>query len=92
MWKRLTHPNIVPLLGVTITPFQLISNWMSGGDLPGYIEKNPNVDRLRLVGVPPDVITPCLLQLPAIRRHEGPLLPPLLQCGSRGPSRSMWLF
>ena len=53
MWKYLTHPNIVPLLGVSTTPFQLISNWMSGGDLPGYIEKNPDADRLKLVGVPP---------------------------------------
>ena len=43
MWKHLTHPNIVPLLGVTVSPFQLISTWMSGGDLPGYIEKNPSV-------------------------------------------------
>ena len=52
MWKYLTHPNIVPLLGVSTTPFQLISNWMSCGDLPGYIKKNPDADRLKLVGVP----------------------------------------
>ena len=26
---------------------------MPGGDLPGYIEKHPDVDRLGLVGVPP---------------------------------------
>ncbi|KAF9644929.1 hypothetical protein BDM02DRAFT_823150 [Thelephora ganbajun] len=32
-WKRLTHRNIVPLLGVTIDPLQLISDWMSGEDL-----------------------------------------------------------
>ena len=45
MWKHLRHPNVLPLLGVTMTPkFQLISNWMSGGDLPGYIEKNPDGD------------------------------------------------
>ena len=49
MWKRLTHPNVVPLLGVTVTPFQLVSDWMSGGDLPDYI-KHPNADRLGLVG------------------------------------------
>ncbi|KAF9644146.1 kinase-like protein [Thelephora ganbajun] len=49
MWKRLTHPNIVPLLGITTTPFQLISDWMSGGDLPGYIAKNPDVDRIGLL-------------------------------------------
>jgi hypothetical protein len=67
MWKRLTHPNIVPLLAVTITPLQLISNWMSGGNLVEYIWEHPTVDRLGLVGVPPDVFTPRLLLLPAIR-------------------------
>ena len=61
MWKHLRHPNVLPLLGVTMTPkFQLISNWMSGGDLPGYIEKNPDGDRLKLVGVPPILFTLCL--------------------------------
>ena len=52
MWKHLSHPNIVPLLGITIAPPQLISNWMSGGDLPEYIGKHSGVDRLKLVGVP----------------------------------------
>ena len=69
MWKHLRHPNILSLLGVTITHFQLVSNWMSGGDLPGYIKKNPNVDRLKLVGVLPIVITLCLLPLSVIRRR-----------------------
>jgi len=69
MWKQLKHPNIVPLLGVTVDPFQLISNWMLGGDLPGYIKKNPNVDRLGLVRIPPAVFIQRLLLLPAIRRH-----------------------
>ena len=47
----MAHPNIVPLLGVTIYPrLQLISDWMSGGDLPDYIRQNPNADRLELVG------------------------------------------
>lgn len=50
MWKRLEHPNIVPLLGVTITPLQLVSVWMPGGELLGYIERNPSVYRLSLVG------------------------------------------
>jgi len=65
MWKRLTHPNIVPLLGITVTPFQLISNWIPG-DLPKYVKKNSDVDRLGLVGVPPVVFIPRLLPLPAI--------------------------
>ncbi|KAF9643876.1 kinase-like protein [Thelephora ganbajun] len=49
MWKRLKHPNIVPLLGVTITPLQLISTWMPGGNLPEYIKTHPNADRLEFL-------------------------------------------
>jgi len=52
----MTHPNIVPLLGITTTPLQLISNWMPGGDLLEYIKKNPDADRLGLVGIPPVVL------------------------------------
>jgi hypothetical protein len=51
IWKRLAHPNIIPLLGVTLTPPQLISNWMSDGHLSGYIKRNPDADRLGLVGI-----------------------------------------
>ena len=52
MWKRLIHPNIVPLLGMTSTPLQLVSEWVSGGDLTEYIKKHPGADRLSLVRVP----------------------------------------
>ena len=52
MWKRMVHPNVVPLLGIIVSKQpQLVSNWMSGGDLSKYIKKNPDVDRLALVGV-----------------------------------------
>ena len=85
MWKRLTHPNILPLLGITLTPFQLVSSWMSGGDLSGYVKNHPDADRLVLVGVAPIVFIPCLLSPPAIRRRQGPLLPPLLQPNPWGP-------
>ena len=61
--KRSAHPNIVPLLGVTIEPLELISDWMPGGDLPGYIAMHPNADRLSLVSTPSttalcDAVTP----------------------------------
>ena len=52
VWKHLTHPNILPLLGVSTRPFQLISNWMSAGDLLEYVKMNPTAKRLSLVGAP----------------------------------------
>ena len=90
MWKYLTHPNILPLLGVTLTPFQLISSWMPGGNLSTYIKKNPDADRIGLVRAPPVVLAPRLLPLPAIRCRQWPLLPPLPQCDSWGPEGSTW--
>ena len=78
MWKRLTHPNVLPLLGVTIDHFQLISDWMSGGDLLCYIKNTSDVDRLGLVGIYPAVLIPRLLLLIAIGHRQGPLLPPFL--------------
>ena len=51
----MTHPNVLPLLGIAVDPLQLVSNWMSGGALLEYIESNPQTDRLGLVGAPPRV-------------------------------------
>ena len=59
MWKRLGHKNIVPLLGITPNPLQLISEWMTGGDLTEYIKKHPGIDRLGLVNTPAVVVAPC---------------------------------
>ena len=78
MWKYLTHPNIVPFLGITSAPRQLISEWMPGGDLLGYIEGHPDADRLGLVCTLYAVFIARLPQSPAIRRIQGPPLPPLL--------------
>lgn len=55
-WKRLEHQSIVPLLGVTSSPLQFISEWMPGGDLTGYINKYPDADRISLVGDLPPVL------------------------------------
>ena len=65
VWKNTVHPNVVPLLGVTTDPIQLISGWMPDVDLTGYIANHPDADRLNLVSVPStvlrDVLTPSLV-------------------------------
>ena len=65
-WKHLEHPNIVPLLGVTIDPPQLISDWMSGGNLMEYITNNPEADKLGLVGTLSASLYEALTPSPAI--------------------------
>ena len=45
----MAYPNIVPLLGVTLDPPQLISYRMPGGDLTEYIASHPDTDRISLV-------------------------------------------
>jgi serine/threonine protein kinase len=61
VWNRLKHKNIVPLLGITPSPLQLVSDWMPGGDLREYIKKYPDADRFGLVGVPPVAFDPTLI-------------------------------
>jgi len=51
VWKRLKHPSIVPFLGVAPIPLQLVSEHMTGGGLAEYIKRDPDTDRLGLVGV-----------------------------------------
>lgn len=48
MWRYLKHPNILPLLSVTIFPPQLISVRMVG-DLLEYVGDKPGADRLSLL-------------------------------------------
>lgn len=51
VWKRLTHRNIVPLLGVTTDLLQLVSVGTSDKDLTGYVTMHPEVNALGLVGI-----------------------------------------
>ena len=47
----LRHPNILPLLGVTMTDsrFVMVSEWMVKGNIKEFVSTNPNADRLGLV-------------------------------------------
>ena len=47
--KHLKHPNLVPLLGVTVEPPQLISDRMPGGNLLVYLGNHSDADRISLV-------------------------------------------
>jgi len=49
MWKRLIHPNIVPFIGVTIKPLQIVLEWMPNGTLTEFVKKNPSASRIGLV-------------------------------------------
>ena len=50
-WKHLRHPNILPLLGVTVGEhrFALVSEWMENGNINDFIERDQHVNRVELV-------------------------------------------
>jgi hypothetical protein len=50
MWKSLRHPNVLPLIGVTMSEFAMISDWMAYGDINNFVKVHPDVNRLELVG------------------------------------------
>ncbi|KAF9644327.1 kinase-like protein [Thelephora ganbajun] len=51
-WKGLYHPNVLPLLGVTMikNQFVMVSEWMKNGNINEFVKKNPNANRLELLG------------------------------------------
>ena len=51
VWKRLNHPNIIPFIGVTTSPLQMISDWVRNVTLMEFIEGAPGVTRISLVSV-----------------------------------------
>jgi hypothetical protein len=53
-WKSLLHPNVLPLMGVTMTEtqFAMISEWMEHGNINDFVKAHPDADRLGLVGFP----------------------------------------
>lgn len=48
-WKRLQHPNVINILGFTVTPLQIVSDWMPNGNLPDYVKKHPGVNVIGLL-------------------------------------------
>ena len=54
MWKALRHPNVLPLIGVTMTDvqFAMVTEWMVNGNVNEFVKANRDVDRLGLVRYP----------------------------------------
>ena len=54
MWSALRHPNVLPLLGATMTGTQyvMVSEWMTNGNINEFTEAYPDVDRFGLVCYP----------------------------------------
>ena len=52
MWSALRHPNVLSLLGATMTgtQFVMVSEWMANGNINEFVEVHPDTDRLGLVG------------------------------------------
>ena len=50
-WKHLSHPNVLPFLGVSesLFPFSIISPWLQNGNILEYTRRHWRVDRLRPV-------------------------------------------
>jgi len=51
IWKRLSHPNLLPFLGVNKTLFRLamVSAWMEHGTILQFVKRNVATNRLKLV-------------------------------------------
>lgn len=52
VWKRLSHLNVLPFLGVTTTSERLYcmaSSWMDNGTIMNYILRHPQANRIALV-------------------------------------------
>jgi len=51
IWRRLSHPNVLPVLGVSpkLFPLCVVTEWMIDGNIMDFTSKHPEVNRLRLV-------------------------------------------
>ncbi|KAF9647766.1 kinase-like protein, partial [Thelephora ganbajun] len=50
-WKYVSHPNVLPFLGVseTLLPFCIITPWLPNGNIIEYTRKNKRANRLQLL-------------------------------------------
>ncbi|KAF9648264.1 kinase-like protein [Thelephora ganbajun] len=51
IWRRLSHPNVLPVLGVSpkLFPLCIVTEWMVDGNIMDFTSKHPEANRLRLL-------------------------------------------
>ncbi|KAF9781357.1 kinase-like domain-containing protein [Thelephora terrestris] len=51
VWRRLSHPNVLPVLGISpeLFPLCIVSEWLIDGDILDFVSAHPKVNRLRLL-------------------------------------------
>ncbi|KAF9257193.1 kinase-like protein [Marasmius fiardii PR-910] len=53
LWTQLSHPNLLPFLGVNTTKFPgrfcLVSPWMANGEIKNFLKNNPDHDKLAVI-------------------------------------------
>jgi len=52
-WRTLHHPNVLPLLGVTMgdNHFAMVSDWMANGNIKEFLKAHSDANRYELVSV-----------------------------------------
>lgn len=67
-WRTLRHPNLLPLLAVTMTENRLVtvSKWMSNGNIVEFTQANANADRLGLVSPLPKALVSLLMDVSSL--------------------------
>jgi len=58
VWRHFRHPNILPLIGVTVSNhrFAMVSAWMENGNINEFVGENQHVNRIELVCITLDSI------------------------------------
>jgi serine/threonine protein kinase len=51
VWSHISHPNVLPLIGVATSPFKfcMVSPWMENGDVISYLKSDSPVNSIRIV-------------------------------------------
>lgn len=73
-WKHLSHPNVLPLIGICVLAdprrFLILTEWMPNGNVIQYARFNPRANRLRLVSSPhPKIISFLFAHTEALRSY-----------------------